>query len=118
MVDDDESLRLIVRVALETSGRFRVVAEGATGEDAVALVAEHRPDLLLLDIAMPRMNGLEALPEVREASPETAVVILSGFEEARLGQRAREGGASAYVEKRTPPDRLVDHLLTVLGCQG
>ena len=83
-----------------------VVGEAADGEDAVRLATELRPDLVLLDLAMPRMDGLQALPLIREAVPGVRVVVLSGFEDSVMADRAVEAGASRYVEKGTALHRL------------
>ena len=97
------------------SDRFDVVAEAENGLQAVQLAEQHKPHLLLLDISMPVMDGMEALPKIREASPDTQVVVLSGFEAGRMGQVALDAGAAAYLEKGIPPGVLIDRLLEILG---
>jgi PAS domain S-box-containing protein len=114
IVDDAAEVRLLVKTRLRLSGRVTVVGEGADGTDAVALAKKHRPSLLLLDVSMPVMDGFEALPRVLEASPDTRVVLYSGFEEEGLAQRARELGAAAFLEKSSSIDALVGDLLGVL----
>ncbi len=114
VVDDVADLRSVVRSRLRLSGRFEVVGEGQDGREAVDLVAEHRPDLLLMDVSMPGVDGLQALPEARAASPTTRVVMFSGFDEHGLADRARALGAAAYLQKSLTLDTLVDDLLEVL----
>jgi PAS domain S-box-containing protein len=114
IVDDAAEVRLLVKTRLRLSGKVTVVAEGADGTEAVALAREHRPSLMLLDVSMPVMDGFEALPQVLAASPNTKVVLYSGFDEEGLAQRARELGAAAFLEKSTSIDALVDDLLAVL----
>ena len=80
VVDDVPDVREMVVARLGTTRRFTVVAEGANGREAVELAARHRPALMLLDVSMPGMDGLEALPHVLKASPQTRVVMFSGFE--------------------------------------
>lgn len=104
----------MLRLSLEASHRFAVLAEAENGLRGVELAREHQPDLILLDIAMPVQDGLEALPALREAAPDSRVVILSGFEERQHGAEALELGASAYLEKSLPPERLVARLLEVM----
>jgi DNA-binding NarL/FixJ family response regulator len=100
LVDDSEDLLFLVRTALERSGYFRVVAEAADGEQGVAAVSETQPDVVLLDIAMPVMDGLQALPLIREACPTTIVVMLSGFGDASgMPQKALSMGANGYIHK-------------------
>jgi DNA-binding NarL/FixJ family response regulator len=114
LVDDVAELRLLLRLNLEASERFVVVAEAGDGAEAVALAAAHQPDLILLDISMPVQNGLESLPLIREASPRSCIVMLSAFEEWRLGAEALALGATAYLEKGQPPERLVARLVDVI----
>jgi DNA-binding NarL/FixJ family response regulator len=115
LVDDAAELRLFVKLELEESGRFSVVAEAGDGASAAELAELHQPDLVLLDIAMPVQDGLEALPRIRRASPSTRIVMLSAFEEHRFGASALELGASAYVEKGVPSEELVARLAEIMG---
>ena len=115
LADDVGDIRFMVRLALERSERFEVVAEAENGAEAIRLTEKHQPDLVLLDISMPVVDGLEALPRVRAACEDAAVVMLSGFEAARLGPAAIELGAKGYLEKGIPPTQLVDELLKLLG---
>ncbi len=114
LADDVFDLRFMVKLALERSGRFRVVAEAENGDEAVAAAREHQPDLVLLDVSMPVKDGLEALPHIRSVSPKAKIVMLSGFEASRLASAAMESGAAAYLEKGIPPNQLVTELLKVL----
>lgn len=114
VADDLEELRLLVRLTLERSGHFAVVGEAGNGHEAVEAVRSSAPDLVLLDISMPLMDGFEALPLIRATAPSARVVMLSGFSEHRLGEAARAGGAVAYVEKGIPPRELVKRLLDVM----
>lgn len=110
LADDADDLRRLVRKLLERDGRFVVVEEAANGIEAVAAAERHRPDLLLLDLAMPLMDGLQALPEIRRVAPDTKVVVLSGFSADSAAAQALELGAADYVEKgaffRSLPDAL------------
>lgn len=115
VVDDTPDIRLLLRAALTGYDRFAVVAEAGDGVSGVEAVRLHEPDVVLLDLAMPVMDGLEALPLMRAASPRTRVVVLSGFESARMGDAGRLAGASAYLQKGASPDEIVATLLDVLG---
>lgn len=99
LVDDVEDLRGLLRFLMQQDGRFDVVAEAADGESAIALAAEHQPDVVVLDLAMPVMDGLTALPELRSAAPNARVVILSAFPADQMGPAARDAGAVGYLEK-------------------
>ena len=113
VVDDASEVRLLMKTRLRATGRFDVVGEGADGHEAIALAEKLAPTLMLLDVSMPGMDGLEALPEVRRTSPSTQVIMFSGFDEQGLADRARELGAAAFIEKSVPIDQLVDELLSL-----
>lgn len=114
LVDDVPDLRLIVRMVLERTRRFEIIGEAGDGYEAIALAEECQPDLTLLDLSMPRMSGVLALPRIREVAPDSKVVILSGWEPDRAVERTG-AGAVAYLEKGIAPTRLVDELLVVAG---
>ncbi len=110
IVDDSAELRVVVRSRLSASGLFDVVGEGADGGEAMILAHQHMPDLMLLDTSMPVLDGLEALPLVLAVSPHTKVVVFTGFEGRGLATRARELGATDFIEKSVPIEKL-PHLL-------
>jgi DNA-binding NarL/FixJ family response regulator len=99
LVDDVEDIRTLLRLLMEQDGRFEVVAEASNGEEALALAATHRPDVVVLDLAMPVMDGLTALPGLRAILPDVRVVILSGFPVDQMGPAAADAGAIGYLEK-------------------
>src|SRR5689334_11334253 len=114
VVDDAADVRLLMKTRLRVSGSFKVVGEGADGAQAVALAEQHEPALMLLDVSMPGVDGLQALPEVLKVSPSTRVVMFSGFEEHGLAERARALGAADFIEKSVPVDALLARLLELL----
>ena len=114
LVDDMVELRSLIKLTLERSGRFEVVGQAGNGREGIDVAAATTPDLVLLDVSMPVMDGLEALPIICRTVPSTTVVMLSGFSERRLGAEAAAGGATAYLEKGLSPDALVARLLEVL----
>jgi DNA-binding NarL/FixJ family response regulator len=97
--DDAPALRELTRYGLEGDSRLQVIAEAADAEGAVRHIAALRPDCLVLDLSMPGTDGLETIPLIREASPETAIVVFSNFSSERLGPAALEQGADRYVRK-------------------
>ncbi len=99
LADDVPEYRLLMRMILKQDGRFEVVAEASDGAEAVRICAIERPDIVLLDLAMPVMDGLQAIPEIRRRSPGTRIVVLSGFARHQLETEALSRGASAYLEK-------------------
>ncbi|MCW2771092.1 MAG: hybrid sensor histidine kinase/response regulator [Aeromicrobium sp.] len=114
VVDDSSEVRALIRTHLKLSGLFRVVGEAADGTEAIGLAHQHQPELLLLDMSMPTMDGLQALPGILAVSPGTKVVVFTGFEEQGLAREARHMGAAALVEKSASLDELVERLLGVL----
>ena len=115
VADDVEDVVVLLKAALESSGHFEVVATASDGAGAAAEAARHQPDLVLLDLAMPGVGGLEALPRVRSACPGARVVVVSGFPRGALGQAVVARGAVGYVEKGLSPTQLVDDVLAVAG---
>jgi CheY-like chemotaxis protein/signal transduction histidine kinase len=110
LADDAEDIRLLLRLTLTTSQGFAVVGEATNGEEAVRAAAEHQPDVMLLDLSMPVMDGLQAIPEVLRVSPDTRVVVLSGFDETRMQPVALELGAHAYLQKGEAANDIVQTL--------
>lgn len=100
IADDAEDLRLLIRITLERDPRFSVVGEATDGEEALSVVDAEDPDLLVLDLAMPRMDGLEVLSHLHERSaPPPPVVVLSGFTNDAMIRKAMSLGAAAYIPK-------------------
>ena len=111
LVDDSADVRTLVRTQLRLAGSAVVEGEGADGTDAVDLARRLQPDAMLLDVSMPGMDGLEALPQVLECSPHTRVVMFSGFDEEPLALRALELGATSYLTKTSSLDAVVAELV-------
>jgi DNA-binding NarL/FixJ family response regulator len=102
LVDDVPELRELIRLGMQEDPGFEVVGEAGDGRSALDGIAETRPAAVLLDLSMPDMNGLEAIPEIRDGDPDVAIVVLSGFSAERMGPPALERGADGYIEKGTP----------------
>lgn len=114
VVDDTPDLRTLLRIALESTGDFEVVAEAGDGLEGVEAVGRSRPHLVLLDLAMPVMDGLEALPMIRRLLPASHVVVLSGFEEQAMAEHALEAGADGYLQKGIATQHMLDYLRGVV----
>jgi DNA-binding NarL/FixJ family response regulator len=99
LVDDVPELRLLVRLTLEEDSGIEVVGEASNGREGVAVVHATDPDLVLLDLSMPDMDGLEAIPLMRQHAPNARVVVLSGHEAGRVSLEALDQGASRYINK-------------------
>ncbi len=108
LVDDSPDSLELLELAFERTGRFTVVGTAANGREAVDVVTLHLPEVVLLDIAMPVMDGLEALPLIREAAPAATVVMLTSFGTSEMTQRATALGAHGFVQKGLSLSSLVE----------
>jgi DNA-binding NarL/FixJ family response regulator len=99
LVDDSLAFRELLGMLLARDPRFVVIAEASDGIEAIEMVEKHHPDVVLLDVAMPRMDGLQALPAVKAAHPSTKVVVLSAFSAVEMLDKVSGRGADAYLEK-------------------
>ena len=113
IVDDTTEVRTVLRQALERDGDIRVVGEAADGVSGVATVRRTQPDVVLLDLSMPVMDGLEALPGIRTVSPGTRIIVLSGSDSATMAERAFDRGAHGYLMKGTSPTGILSYVRTL-----
>jgi len=102
LCDDVPALRTLLRFGLEESEDLRVVAEAGDAATGVDLIADLQPDAVLLDLSMPGMDGLQAIPLIQRASPHTAIIVFSAFAADRMSSSAIAQGAHRYVEKGAP----------------
>lgn len=113
VVDDHPVVREGLRAFLELQDDMEVVGEAADGEEAVAQVARIRPDVVLMDLVMPRMDGIEAIRRVRDVRPATKVIALTSFAEDRKVFPAVKAGAAGYLLKDAQPQELATAIRTV-----
>jgi DNA-binding NarL/FixJ family response regulator len=109
LVDDEAGLRRLIRLLVQRDGRLQVIGEAGDGHDALDRIAELDPDLVLLDLGLPTLDGLEVLARLR-GRPRPRVVVLTGFDDPATHARARELGAAACLVKGRDFDRLLDTL--------
>lgn len=114
VADDAAFMRKVIRMTLSEVGLTNII-EATDGEQAVALFAEHHPDLVLLDITMEKKNGLEALAEIMQANPEAKAIMCTAVGQQQTVMEALELGASDYVIKPFQKDKLVEAVLSALG---
>jgi DNA-binding NarL/FixJ family response regulator len=108
LVDDHRLVRAGLRMLLESTPDLRVIAEAANGGDAIRLAAEHDPDLILMDLRMPGVDGVEATRQITAARPKSKVLVLTTFADDDHLFPALAAGASGYLVKDTEPDDLID----------
>jgi DNA-binding NarL/FixJ family response regulator len=113
IADDQALVRAGFRAILETAGGIEVVAEAATGEEAVTESRRHRPDVVLLDIQMPRLDGLDAARRILATSPAPRVIMLTTFDLDEYLYESMRAGASGFLVKDTPREQLIAAVRTV-----
>jgi len=99
LCDDAEGFRALMRVSLSDDPRIEIVGEAADGVAGVEATAELQPDVVLLDMSMPRMGGLQAIPKMRRRAPRTSIIGLSSLSASRMAAPSIEIGAHSYLEK-------------------
>lgn len=118
VVDDEPDLRILLWLAVEADGRCRVVADASTAREGVALAAEHQPDVVILDHMMPELDGIHAVPLIREVAPGAKVIMLSALSTAEMRAEAVKAGADAYVEKAASFRPLLDLAVSLVEGVG
>jgi DNA-binding NarL/FixJ family response regulator len=110
VIDDSEDIRDVLHIALDRADDFEFIASAVDGESGVAIAETHQPDLVLLDIAMPEMDGLQALPVIRQGCPRAVVVMLTGFAEEVAALSAIEQGAHGFIRKGGGVPEILDQV--------
>ena len=113
LVDDDDLMRAGLRAVLSSDASVEVVGEAVDGRDAVGRMPRLRPDVVLMDVRMPRLDGISATREIVEAAPDARVLILTTFEDDDYIFGALGAGASGFLLKRTKPEDLIAAIHTV-----
>ncbi|WP_373531047.1 response regulator [Vampirovibrio sp.] len=116
LVEDYKLIRIGIRMVLDADNAFQVVGEGESGEQALALVKQHQPDLLLLDLGLPDMDGLQLTREIRKFNQTTKILILTSHETEDSVIMALAAGANGYCLKDIVSERLVEVVKSV--CEG
>jgi len=115
IVDDHPAIRLAVRSALEAAGDFQVAAEAADGPAALAAVREMRPGLVILDLDLPRLSGLDLIERVKKSQPEVKMLVLSAQQESVFAVRTVRAGANGFMSKHENMQAVVLAAQMVVG---
>jgi len=113
--DDNDSIRELLSAVVANRPGMRVIGEAADGNDAILEALRLQPDVILLDLAMPKRSGLEALPELRRLVPDARIVVLSGFASSNVEEQVMAFGAASYLEKGADPAAIVTALEEALA---
>lgn len=114
-IDDHPLVREGIAALITNQAEMELVAQGSTGKEAIQLFRQHRPDVVLLDVRLPDMNGIDAMITIRSEFREARIIIVTSSEGDVEMQRALEGGAAGYIVKSMPPQVLVDAIRKVHG---
>lgn len=114
IVDDLTFIKLVLRDLIEKAG-FRVVGEASNGEEALQLFQDKRPDVVLLDITMPKMDGITALIKILEIDPNANVIMCSALGQQRLIVQAIQLGAKDFIVKPFRPERVISSIKKTLN---
>ena len=115
IADDHALMRVGIRSMLESTGDFNVIGECCDGESAVAMALKAKPDVVIMDLMMPKMNGAEATRQIVEALPHTRVIVLTSFGTSVEMAKAIQAGAAGALLKESPSDELIQAILTVMN---
>jgi two-component system chemotaxis response regulator CheY len=115
IADDSPLIRQVLRSCLERSGEWQVCGEAADGREAVEKAKELDPDLVILDLSMPTMNGFEAARELRRINPQVPLLMFTSFATPTLATEAAAAGCTATVSKSDSPQLLIDSIHRLLA---
>ncbi len=113
LVDDHEIVRAGIRMLFLAESDMEIVGEVGSGEEAIEAVRDLTPDVVIMDVAMPGMTGIEATRQIKEASPDTVVLALTMYDDEQYFFEMLNAGASGYIPKRAAPDDLVSAIRVV-----
>jgi DNA-binding NarL/FixJ family response regulator len=113
VIDDEPDLRILIEVMLDVDERFRLVGQAASGDEGVRVAETLQPDVIVLDLQLPGIDGMSALPELRRVSPRSRIVVFSAFPDPYTLLEVVRRGADAYLDKATAWSQLLNTLAAV-----
>ena len=113
LVDDHAVVRMGFKMLLETSSDIKVIAEAESGEEAIKTFAEHQPDVIVMDITMPGIGGMEAIERILAKESNTKILVLSAHEDSVHPKRVLNAGAMGYLTKRSAAEELIKAIQSV-----
>lgn len=113
VVDDAADLRMLISLAFKRDGRFEVLACVGDGQRGIDAVRQHRPDVVLMDVSMPIMDGLTATRKLKEEFPDLPIMILTGYGDPRVQEEASRAGADCFMDKTQPLTAVADALVAL-----
>jgi len=113
LVDDHAVVRMGFRLLLEGATDIKVIAEAESGEEAVRAYSEVKPDIVVMDISMPGIGGLEAIDRITAREPQARILVLSAHEDAMHARRVLKAGAAGYLTKRSAAEELIQAIRQV-----
>jgi NarL family two-component system response regulator LiaR len=115
IVDDSAQIRNMVRLWLESDDKFEVCGEAADGVEGIEKALQLKPDLIVLDLLMPRMNGLQAAEALQSSMPKVPIILFTLFPDSELASKAREAGVSSILSKMDQMNVLCDEVERLVG---
>lgn len=115
LADDHQVVRKGLKALLSSESNYHIVAEAASGMEAIDAVMQNRPDILILDLMMPDINGLEVMRQLSKNRIETDIIILSMHSDKAYVQEALQNGAKGYILKDSPPEEILKAIQAVLN---
>lgn len=113
VVDDAADLRMLMALAFERDGRLEVLAAAGDGQQGIEAVREHAPDVVIMDVSMPVMDGLTATRRLKQEFPDLPILILTGYGDARLEAEADRAGADRFMDKTQPLTAVADAVVAL-----
>ncbi len=115
LADDHKIVRQGIKALLQTEPDFRIAGEASNGLEAIEQAKNLQPDILVVDISMPRLNGIDVIKQVRKCSPKTGIIVLSMHSAEIYVLQALEAGAMGYVLKESGPEQLISAIREVIA---